>query len=448
MTFLPYQGLAQSTAPTTTPSNVSKAKTIDWSRKRVRHDLEPYVCLFENCESPQKLYSHSREWIKHMEKHTLRWRCKAKSHGVLLFEDTLKYESHMQTTHKQDQNKARMFADMNSFKPGTMFTSHPICGRDDVQGIMEHHVIGHMRSIALKSLLDLYNDYESEEGTGKEDNTKTSSVLSPKSSLNKELHNPDRVWEEIRESLNSSAVHKKGAFPCVLAPYGCKSCFSSKKNWKRHMSTQHIKLSIYRCVLCPVVEPDDPSQVYHYDFYREDLFTQHLRRMHTAQHSGHRGLPEYPVTEENIAEHQKRCLRIIRTTPIQSACLFCDKLFIGPQSWDDRIEHIGWHFEKWRGSYPVDVSTWRHDPHLERYLCEEEIIDRDEAGEWKIGDCRKKVSIDYRGDALGRPVKYGPRSKTCWYCGICKDGPHSYLLTTDCTSCGHTRDGCCTLTTI
>ncbi|KAK1918458.1 hypothetical protein P3342_001376 [Pyrenophora teres f. teres] len=39
-------------------------------------------------------------------------------------------------------------------------------------------------------------------------------------------------------------------FPCPLAAYGCTSNFPSKNEWKRHVSTQHIKLTYWRCDLC------------------------------------------------------------------------------------------------------------------------------------------------------------------------------------------------------
>ncbi|KAF9732725.1 hypothetical protein PMIN01_09583 [Paraphaeosphaeria minitans] len=50
--------------------------------------------------------------------------------------------------------------------------------------------------------------------------------------------------------------------------------------------------------------------------------------------------------------------------------------------------------------------------------------------------------------ALETPLQYGPPSKTVWYCGNCGDGPHNYSLNTGCVACGHTRDGCCTVTII
>ncbi|KAF1975152.1 hypothetical protein BU23DRAFT_78977 [Bimuria novae-zelandiae CBS 107.79] len=190
------------------------------------------------------------------------------------------------------------------------------------------------------------------------------------------------------------AVDSQRHFPCPLTTYGCLSTFSSKNEWKRHVSTQHIKLGFWRCDLCTTtVDPHDHETVYHNDFNRKDLFTQHLRRMHTAPtNQSHCSQKEYPVTEDNIAEHQKRCFQILREMPTRSNCLYCDETFTGPSSWENRMEHIGRHLEKDRkvGNIIGDVATWNDDKELERWLFAEGIIAHDKAGNWKIGDGRPR----------------------------------------------------------
>ncbi|KAF2197804.1 hypothetical protein GQ43DRAFT_190023 [Delitschia confertaspora ATCC 74209] len=150
---------------------------------------------------------------------------------------------------------------------------------------------------------------------------------------------------------NSTAARP---FPCPLALYGCSSSFVSKNEWKRHVSTQHIKLGFWRCDLCSAtIDTKDPNSLYHNDFNRKDLFTQHLRRMHAAP-AGKKGSGggmdngEWPVCEDNITEHQRRCYMSLRLPPPQSSCLFCDRVFVGVGSWDERMEHVGRHLEKER----------------------------------------------------------------------------------------------------
>lgn len=198
-------------------------------------------------------------------------------------------------------------------------------------------------------------------------------------------------------SSDTLNVDSQRYFPCPLTMYGCHSTFSSKNEWKRHVSTQHIKLGFWRCDLCTTtVDLHDDEVFYHNDFNRKDLFTQHLRRMHAAPpNQSHRSHKEYPVNEDNITDHQKRCFHILRETPIQSSCLYCDEIFEGPSSWETRMEHIGRHLEKDRkvGSTIGHVATWNVDKSLEQWLLDEGIIALDKSGNWKLGDGRPHRQI-------------------------------------------------------
>jgi len=188
-------------------------------------------------------------------------------------------------------------------------------------------------------------------------------------------------------------------FPCPLTAYGCNSTFASKNEWKRHVNTQHIKLGFWRCDICPpTTDPNDDQAVYYNDFNRKDLFTQHLRRMHAASkdHNHARAQKEFPVNEDNLPKHQSRCLRKLRNPPQQSVCLFCDKTFEGPSSWEERMEHISRHLEKDKSNTVdmLDVKLWNRDESLERYLLDEGLVVREHGG-WKIG--------------LGKPRRSGAR---------------------------------------
>jgi hypothetical protein len=217
-----------------------------------------------------------------------------------------------------------------------------------------------------------------------------------KSSTASATSNPNRVGKKTRKSTkttspspntNNPIPHRP--FPCPLAPYGCPADFASKNEWKRHVSTQHIKLGFWRCDLCvATVDPHNPDTVYHNDFNRKDLFTQHLRRMHaapapTGKPTGREG--EERVTEDNIAEIQARCYRRLRGTPPRSACLFCPREFVGKSSWEERMEHVGRHLEKEGKSSEFDVREWKRDEVLERWLLKEGLIEQDRSGAWKIG---------------------------------------------------------------
>ena len=176
-------------------------------------------------------------------------------------------------------------------------------------------------------------------------------------------------------------------FPCPLAGYSCTSAFGSKNEWKRHISSQHLRLGFWRCDLCA----DHTER--HNDFNRKDLFTQHLRRMHgdllqaslNRTRAGAANARDAAMDVE--ADTVKRCYRALRQAPMVSSCLFCTQRFEGAGSWEERVEHVGRHFETQRkaGKEPVPVEQWMEDAALEEWLVKEGMVVRN-GMEWGIGD--------------------------------------------------------------
>jgi len=160
------------------------------------------------------------------------------------------------------------------------------------------------------------------------------------------------------------------AFICSFAPYGCRSTFVSKNEWKRHVTSQHLQLGFYRCdvgkcsvarhqaspSLFPTASPSPrstnstPAPGQPNDFNRKDLFTQHQRRMHAPWlQTNRRRTPtdaEHSAFEESLEQVRQRCWHRLRRPPQQSHCSFCRELFAGEGSWDARMEHVGRHFER------------------------------------------------------------------------------------------------------
>lgn len=136
-------------------------------RLHVKGDLDPYVCLFDECDSPETLYSHSDAWLKHMKQHAVRWRCTSKSHPTVVCDTKEDYVNHLKTNHGDKFNDAQLgvLADRNGRAAGPLFTSCPLCGVEEVNGGMEEHVIGHMRFLALKSLPATQEELDDESGS-------------------------------------------------------------------------------------------------------------------------------------------------------------------------------------------------------------------------------------------------------------------------------------------
>jgi hypothetical protein len=210
------------------------------------------------------------------------------------------------------------------------------------------------------------------------------------------IHNSVQTIKRRGKSRSSSKADPLRPFPCPLAVYGCKSTFTSKNEWKRHVSTQHVKLGFWRCQLCPL--SSDPANPIYNDFNRKDLFTQHVRRMHDSSslmtrytissHDEDDKSQDNSIPESLMTEYQNRCYQHLRSHPPQSGCLFCTQTFEGDGSWDQRMEHLGAHFEREKKNPKdfLDTKRWRDDPELREWLLQEGLITSDPKGGWRIGD--------------------------------------------------------------
>ncbi|KAF2161813.1 hypothetical protein M409DRAFT_27869 [Zasmidium cellare ATCC 36951] len=171
------------------------------------------------------------------------------------------------------------------------------------------------------------------------------------------------------------------AFPCPLAIHGCLSSFGSKNEWKRHVTTQHMRLGFWRCDLC--TNERKPN-----DFNRKDLFTQHVRRMHppdsqrTTYKKSIPRSPKDPADEQYLQAAATRCYIPLRSSPEECRCIICEKVFRGHGAWDERMEHIGRHMEtaKKEGEQPSDPRKWKRDEFAERWMRDHELLIVNENG--------------------------------------------------------------------
>ena len=225
----------------------------------------------------------------------------------------------------------------------------------------------------------------------------TQSITSP--------HLPSKVTKRPARTKRSSSYQTKSpvesnngsgpcvsirAFPCPFTVYGCSSTFGTKNEWKRHVNTQHMRLGYWRCDQC------DHSERKPNDFNRKDLFIQHVRRMHPIDDvKTVKSKASRPKTAKNDPEEQAmaaialKCFRCIRSPPEQSGCLFCDAVFKGPCTWDERLEHIGRHMDttKKENEAPVDPREWQEDPVLQKWLEHEGLIVGN-GGDWVLAEGR------------------------------------------------------------
>ncbi|PWY72121.1 C2H2 finger domain protein [Aspergillus sclerotioniger CBS 115572] len=195
-------------------------------------------------------------------------------------------------------------------------------------------------------------------------------------------------------SKKDGAVAGRG-FICSFSHYGCQSTFVSKNEWKRHVTSQHIQPGFYRCDVgrCSLDNLSknkslNSSSYVSYnethlvnDFNRKDLFTQHQRRMHAPWIGRNckyaENDKEKDEFEQSLEAVRARCWHEQRKPPSESRCGFCGQHFTGARSWNDRMEHVGRHYEKGDAQYEAE------DTLLRQWAVEEDLI-RQVDGEWKL----------------------------------------------------------------
>lgn len=200
-------------------------------------------------------------------------------------------------------------------------------------------------------------------------------------------------------------------FICAFARYGCPATFGSKNEYKRHVSSQHLRPGIYRCDIGSCVPQPRPqrrksssasfsketaSEGYN-EFNRKDLFTQHVRRMHGPSSSAPKS--EKDLFETGLEQIRTRCWVKLHDPPPRSVCGFClhasdgksgDRpvVFEGKSGWEERMEHVGRHLEKGERNEDEDVG-------LRDWMVQEGLMDWSPAeGRWKVVGTGKKRAED------------------------------------------------------
>lgn len=181
-----------------------------------------------------------------------------------------------------------------------------------------------------------------------------------------------------RQTSKTRSTPRRGPtrlFVCSFRRYGCTSTFTSKNEWKRHVASKHIQLGFYRCDVGGCAgEHNTTGSRSEKLFNRKDLFTQHQRRMHAPWANRN---PKQPASEQErdafertLQSVRERCWHELRTLPDRSTCGVCGKAFSGPRSWDQRMEHLGRHYEK----EDLGADAEREDPDLREWALAQGIL--------------------------------------------------------------------------
>lgn len=163
----------------------------------VDRDLEPYVCIAEECSEPPLFFVHRRDWLQHMlarhskhwveSIHTVKWFCDLEHSFIPEFDDQEMFEDHLRSFHADQLSASKLEGRLrrNRRVAKRLQGVCPLCDcvpLNVAQGSreeLESHIASHIKSISFISLLFVENasDQRSQDATV-EDNPSLALVAS------------------------------------------------------------------------------------------------------------------------------------------------------------------------------------------------------------------------------------------------------------------------------
>ncbi|KAF4979136.1 hypothetical protein FZEAL_4626 [Fusarium zealandicum] len=132
------------------PPRQGRGKT--W-KSHVLHDLQPYICTYDGCSQPNKLYRSRRQWLEHEEStHRSIWRCQ--DHPDSVFSSPADFRNHLSHEHEGvTKQKIEGLVSLLSSVLVDGRKSCPICFQDAPfpRGLTSH-IANHLERIALFAL--------------------------------------------------------------------------------------------------------------------------------------------------------------------------------------------------------------------------------------------------------------------------------------------------------
>ncbi|KAH6975803.1 hypothetical protein EDB80DRAFT_740174 [Ilyonectria destructans] len=177
------------------PLELSSLTDKNW-RDHVDRDMEPYVCISEECKEPFQFFVHSRDWKDHMQRmhtldwaqnvHTTAWHCDMDHAHVpedlnqTDFNEKDDFMQHLSKAHGAALTRSQLLARTRRNRTAKIRESFtcPLCDcrPDDVAAhvrekpydLLSKHIARHLKALAFLSLsyLDFDGDYSESSGSG------------------------------------------------------------------------------------------------------------------------------------------------------------------------------------------------------------------------------------------------------------------------------------------
>ncbi|KAK8115457.1 hypothetical protein PG984_011959 [Apiospora sp. TS-2023a] len=148
---------------------------VRW-KGHVAQDILPYMCVFEDCNTPEEMYLTSDDLLKHAQDHhsTRQWVCNPCSRnpeqsGLSTFNTMAEWRAHTREAHKELGPDSSLAA-LAKFGEARVLqhTTCPLCGisTEGVQKTLDQHIVQHIHEGNLDS--DIFADLPWSEETASE----------------------------------------------------------------------------------------------------------------------------------------------------------------------------------------------------------------------------------------------------------------------------------------
>ncbi|KAI0144952.1 hypothetical protein BJ166DRAFT_82212 [Pestalotiopsis sp. NC0098] len=143
-------------------------------KKHLMADVCPYTCILQECPTPESMYIHQSDWLKHVrEGHAQCWECipcKSPGRVPLVFPSVGDLITHIKDHHNDtiDENQHQTLIESAVAPTPTGLSSCPLCdetGAADSEPLLDH-ILEHVHEFSLRSLpwpADKIEDVENQE---------------------------------------------------------------------------------------------------------------------------------------------------------------------------------------------------------------------------------------------------------------------------------------------
>ncbi|KAL5121728.1 hypothetical protein ACEQ8H_000415 [Pleosporales sp. CAS-2024a] len=124
-------------------------------RMHLLQDLQPYICTYPTCNSPEQLFRSRREWAEHEATHRKVWRCP--EHPAAVYKNSAGLEEHFRHEHADDFAQSQLAAIIKVGETSMVDARErcPICSAPaDVDGLgdFHNHIAHHLERFATFAL--------------------------------------------------------------------------------------------------------------------------------------------------------------------------------------------------------------------------------------------------------------------------------------------------------